>query len=319
MEAAARYAYEVYQKKSFSLAAEALFISQPALSAMVAKLERELGFQLFERTRGSAVTLTPRGRIYMDMLEDVRASEETMKARLEQFGRTSGRRLRVGTMMVSAQAIMPDALRRFHKTFPDDSVDLSLGNVGLHGVLHDKLYNGRLDLLLSYRAEPRFECRPLLSERRLIAMRRELAQSAGLIPYTLTREQILAHAYTEEQEFTELHLLKHVPFLTNGDVISRSYLSDLLGSHYTAASVSISDSRIAGMQYALLNEGLYAMPVLDTHLRSPLLCGDDLVYLLPKSTNPTLYVLWRKGERLSDLAERMLQALEDTCRSFSAF
>lgn len=315
MEAAARYAYEVYQKKSFSLAAEALFISQPALSAMVAKLERELGFQLFERTRGSAVSLTPRGRIYMDMLEDVRASEETMKARLEQFGRASVRRLRIGTMMVSAQSIMPDAMRRFHETFPDVSVDLSLGNIGLHGVLHDKLYNGRLDLLLSYRAEPRFESRPLLSERRVIAMRRELAESAGLLPFTLTKEQILAHEYTEEQEFTELHLLDDVPFLTNGDLLTRSRLSDILGSHYAAASVSISDSRIAGMQYTLLNEGLYAMLVFDTHLHSPLLCGEDLVYLLPKSTNPTLYVLWRKGERLSDLAERMLQALEDTCEA----
>ena len=41
------YVYAVWQEKSFSAAARKLFVSQPALSASVRKVERELGLPIF--------------------------------------------------------------------------------------------------------------------------------------------------------------------------------------------------------------------------------------------------------------------------------
>ena len=40
------YVYAVWQEKSFSAAARKLFVSQPALSASVRKVERELGLPI---------------------------------------------------------------------------------------------------------------------------------------------------------------------------------------------------------------------------------------------------------------------------------
>ena len=45
-----KYVYEVYKEKSFSKAAKKLFISQPALSNMVRKAEKEMGAPIFDRS-----------------------------------------------------------------------------------------------------------------------------------------------------------------------------------------------------------------------------------------------------------------------------
>src|SRR3546814_1025700 len=44
---------------SVTQAAQSLNLSQPAVSKMLAELEHQLGFQLFLRSRGSALTVTP--------------------------------------------------------------------------------------------------------------------------------------------------------------------------------------------------------------------------------------------------------------------
>ena len=317
MELAAKYAYEVYEQRSFSRAAESLFISQPALSAMVAKLERELGFVLFERTRGSAVTLTPKGQIYMDMLKAVRIEEEIMKKRMEQYDRAPSERLSVGAMMHMAQFLIPEAVRRLHERYPDVLVDLNMGNVGPHGVLHDKLESGMLDVLLSYRAEARFESLPLFTERYIVMMRRDLA-GTELQRYALPREQILARRYSEEQVLLDLSLLDAVPFITTAEA-SRIKLFDLLGPHFSLSSVSVTDSRNSEMHYRLVKEGLGAILTIDAALYDSLLADEDLMYIVPRLAKPyrTLYVLRRKGERLSEPARYMMELLgEQSCEKF---
>lgn len=63
-----KYFIEIAEQRSFTMAAEACFVSQPALSKQMKLLEEELGFALFNRTvRG--VELTRKGRsLYEDLL-----------------------------------------------------------------------------------------------------------------------------------------------------------------------------------------------------------------------------------------------------------
>ena len=56
-----RYVLEVDKCKNITLAAKHLFISQPALTKQLSKLEKELGFQLFDRAH-TPITTTPPGR-----------------------------------------------------------------------------------------------------------------------------------------------------------------------------------------------------------------------------------------------------------------
>lgn len=58
-----QYALTVARYKNFSKAAESLFLSQPALSLQIKKLEQELGFELFSR-KAQGVVVTPEGEAF---------------------------------------------------------------------------------------------------------------------------------------------------------------------------------------------------------------------------------------------------------------
>ena len=54
------YIYAVYQEKSFSKAAQKLYVSQPWLSSTVKKVEQEVGLPLFDRST-TPISLTEAG------------------------------------------------------------------------------------------------------------------------------------------------------------------------------------------------------------------------------------------------------------------
>lgn len=63
------YFLTVADTLSFSKAAAALFVSQPAVSKQVSLLEEELGLTLFDRTR-QGVFLTEAGRLFSELFRD---------------------------------------------------------------------------------------------------------------------------------------------------------------------------------------------------------------------------------------------------------
>ena len=63
MQAELAYIYAMYKAGSFSKAAEKLYITQPALSMSVKKIEAALGMPLFDRT-ARPLQLTEAARIY---------------------------------------------------------------------------------------------------------------------------------------------------------------------------------------------------------------------------------------------------------------
>lgn len=64
------YVYAIYKEKSFTRAAEQLYISQPSLSATIKKLEKDLGYPIFERT-GKEITPTYIGEKFIKAAEEI--------------------------------------------------------------------------------------------------------------------------------------------------------------------------------------------------------------------------------------------------------
>jgi DNA-binding transcriptional LysR family regulator len=86
-----RYAVAVAQMKNFRRAAEKCFVTQPALSLAIQKLEDELGVQLFERSR-TEVSLTPIGSRVIEQAQRVleeAAKRSPAKARISWSARSS--------------------------------------------------------------------------------------------------------------------------------------------------------------------------------------------------------------------------------------
>ena len=95
--------------------ARELYISQTALSSMIISLEKELGVQLFDRSR-RAIHLNEAGRIYLNYVNQVFASLENGRAALSDM--ISGREKQVSLAVGSSLVWMP-MLHAFHTRFPD--------------------------------------------------------------------------------------------------------------------------------------------------------------------------------------------------------
>ncbi|MBQ3076394.1 MAG: LysR family transcriptional regulator [Clostridia bacterium] len=79
------YLIEVAQSGSMSRAAEALFMSQPALSLQIRRLEEEVGCRLFERS-SQGVRLTEEGRAFYEDALPVAQSWQQLLSRVKQLG-----------------------------------------------------------------------------------------------------------------------------------------------------------------------------------------------------------------------------------------
>jgi len=111
-----RYIVAVAQERSFGRAAAKCFVSQPALSVAIQKLEEELGAPLFERGK-SEVTITPVGERIVEQAQKV--LEET--ARIREIAQ-SGRNqlvgvLRLGVIYTVGPYLLPDLVPAVIGTF----------------------------------------------------------------------------------------------------------------------------------------------------------------------------------------------------------
>lgn len=117
------YIYAIYKTGSFSKAAEQLFISQPALSIAVRKLEDELGQKLFFRTTGT-VELTEAGKAYIDKCEKIRQFEQELTEYFNELDGLLTGELSIGGANISMNYILPDIITAFSAAYPGIRITL---------------------------------------------------------------------------------------------------------------------------------------------------------------------------------------------------
>lgn len=111
-----RYFRTIAQLGHMTRAAKALGVSQPALSAMLKKLESEVGAALLDRT-GRGVALTEAGRVFLGHAEDaIRRADAGVQAVRELTGLEKGS-IRIGAGATATSYLLPpvvSAVRRRH-------------------------------------------------------------------------------------------------------------------------------------------------------------------------------------------------------------
>ena len=90
------YVYAVYEEKSFSKAAQKLYITQPALSTAIKKGgKKKIGSPIFDRST-SPIGLTPSGEVYIDAIEKLFALEQNTINQLNNLNGLLAGKLTIG-------------------------------------------------------------------------------------------------------------------------------------------------------------------------------------------------------------------------------
>lgn len=117
---------QVAHHRSFSRAAEALFLTQPSVTARIQSLEREIGERLFERT-GRSVTLTDAGHAFMPHAQRALTAVQEGTDAIEAVRHGDVGSLRVGASSSIATYVLPGILAAFREERPRVHVHLSTG------------------------------------------------------------------------------------------------------------------------------------------------------------------------------------------------
>ncbi|NMM65315.1 LysR family transcriptional regulator [Clostridium sp. P21] len=109
--------------KSFSKAADSIFLSQPAISAHIASLEKELNVQVFNRT-SREVFLTPAGESFLKYAIDILNIRDKAVCNLVNFNEKVGGKLRLSASTTPCNTILPSLIKDFYQQYPDVSFDV---------------------------------------------------------------------------------------------------------------------------------------------------------------------------------------------------
>ncbi|MBO8185442.1 LysR family transcriptional regulator [Streptomyces spirodelae] len=144
------YLVTVVEETSFTRAAEALHVTQSALSHQIKALEREVGGPLLERLpRG--VRLTPMGRAFLPDAElAVRSARQARRAARAAAG-AGGGELEIATVHGLAVGVLTRAVARMRRLHP--RVTLRLHEYATEDELHDRMARGIADLAVGYRTD----------------------------------------------------------------------------------------------------------------------------------------------------------------------
>jgi DNA-binding transcriptional LysR family regulator len=109
---------------SFSAAADALHLSQSAVSQQIAVLEREVGVPLLERT-SEGPKMTAAGESLMEHGDAVICRLEEAERELAQIAGLEGGRLRLASFPTASATLMTRALSEFRRRFPKVELQFS--------------------------------------------------------------------------------------------------------------------------------------------------------------------------------------------------
>ncbi|MDI3538412.1 MAG: hypothetical protein PWQ41_404 [Bacillota bacterium] len=128
--------------KSFSLAAEKLFLTQPAVSFQIHSLEEHFGARLVDRS-GKRAELTEEGRLVWEFARQVLKLLAETEYKVSQLSQHVRGRLLVGASTIPGEYILPHLIGAFKEKFPEVQVSLEIGD---SEEIRKKVLEQRLDL-----------------------------------------------------------------------------------------------------------------------------------------------------------------------------
>ena len=123
------YILVIAQEKNISKAAERLYVSQPALSRALLKVEDRLGVSLFFRKNRQYIP-TYAGELYLDMARTVLNKKHEFDRQIKKLTEENGGSISFGITPGRGRTILPKILPLFREAFPGCELRICEGDIG---------------------------------------------------------------------------------------------------------------------------------------------------------------------------------------------
>lgn len=133
---------EVYSQESITKAADSLYISQPAVSAVIKELEDHYGRRLFDRI-SNRLYLTGPGQDFYDYASNIIFLFDEMETKMT--GSENTGKLRVGSSITIGTVYMPSYLASLKEKYPNIEVYITIDS---SDVIENKILRNELDIAL---------------------------------------------------------------------------------------------------------------------------------------------------------------------------
>ena len=141
-----QYVLTIANYGNLTKAANALFLSQPALSIQLKRLENSLGIQLFER-KGRRMILTYAGEEFVKSAREITMKCFELEDRMIDIGKNVAVKLQIGYMVRQMEALFPSVMTEFNQLYPQSVVYAVDGHLS---DLEEKLISGDIDMFFGY-------------------------------------------------------------------------------------------------------------------------------------------------------------------------
>lgn len=281
-----RYFVEIARCGSMSKAAESLHVSQSALSKQMSELEAELGKKLFKRvSRG--LLLTDEGMLLRKRAEDILEMVEKTEDEFKELGELKGGDVRIACAESHLISHLAKAVASFKEDYPLFRYHLYSGD---SEIVLDKLDRGAVDFAIIVE-------QPDFSKYNYLEIPGE--DVWGLLVKSdsdlAKKEKITA------QDLVGLEL-----------ICSRQSIANDIARWCPETVDSLNFSGTMNLNYnasIFVDEGLGCLLTLDKLSDTSEESGLSFIPLYPKLTSK-LFLVWRKYQMFTPIAERFLERLE---------
>lgn len=309
------YVYAVYTEKSFTRAAQKLFISQPSLSAAVKNIEKKVGAPLFERT-GTGVSPTEIGMEYINAAEKMMSIENDFNNRINDIYNLETGEITVGGTNYLCSYVLPKIINKFASMYPKIKVTLVEAN---SQNLCNMIDNEEIDILVDSYDEnmDMYEGSPLLSERVMLC-----------VPYHWDiNSRFKENAVNPEQIYNgDLNLYNLAPIpvcafskepfilLKKGNDMYNRAIS-VFEKNNIVPNVVFSVDQL-NISYALAESGMGACFITDTLFKFSKFGNSVVLYNLSEEhCTRTLYIAHKKGKYCSGAMKKFIETAKEVVKN----
>ncbi|WP_293008131.1 MULTISPECIES: LysR family transcriptional regulator [unclassified Oscillibacter] len=301
------YVYEVYKERSFSKAARNLYISQPALSSSVKRVEERVGMPLFDRST-TPVKLTECGEQYIQAAEQIFSAQRSFSDYLADTRKLEAGQLTIGGIGMFASYILPPLISEYKSKYPKISVSMMEES---QPQLEKLLIKGTLDLVVNYQefAQDVFETCPYREEHLLLAVPQQFPVNSSLLAWRLSLDNVLSGDYLAERyPAVPLEAFENEPFIflrPNSDINQRA-IQMCQSCGFTPRVILTLEQQLTA--YNMVSTGMGIAFVSDTLAKNILPHPNIAYYKLNRElSRRIIYFYYKKNRYISRAMEEFLE------------